>query len=136
MKQKEKQVEQENRPAAVRGVRNEDVQKEVANKIMASVTCVLCTPDKCQKGGVASYQMFKFQYKGKTTINSTPPPPHLSSATPDLTTAPAAPHQDQAAEEAQATSSVSLDPSQPVTNIQIRLADGSRLVQRFNHTHR
>ncbi len=63
-------------------------------------------------------------------------PPALSSATPELTSAPATSQQDQAANEAQASASVTLDPSQPVTNIQIRLADGSKLVQKFNHTHR
>ncbi|XP_030067478.1 NSFL1 cofactor p47 [Microcaecilia unicolor] len=42
----------------------------------------------------------------------------------------------QAENEAKASSSVSVRESEPVTNIQIRLADGSRLVQRFNHTHR
>lgn len=63
-------------------------------------------------------------------------PPSLSSATPELTSAPATSQQDQAANEAQASALVTLDTSQPVTNIQIRLADGGRLVQRFNHTHR
>lgn len=28
-----------------------------------------------------------------------------------------------------------LDPSQPVTTLQLRLSDGTRLVQKFNHTH-
>lgn len=60
----------------------------------------------------------------------------FSSATPELITAPATSQQDQAANEAQARASVTLDPSQAVTNIQIRLADGGRLVQSFNHTHR
>lgn len=64
------------------------------------------------------------------------PPPLPSSATPELVSAPATSQQDQAANEAQASASVALDPSQPVTNIQIRLADGGRLVQKFNHTHR
>ncbi|XP_028266712.1 NSFL1 cofactor p47 isoform X2 [Parambassis ranga] len=59
----------------------------------------------------------------------------LGSATPELVSVPAS-QQDQAANEAQASSSVTLDPSQPVTNIQIRLADGGKLVQKFNHTHR
>uniref|UniRef100_A0A3B3E0V0 NSFL1 (p97) cofactor (p47) n=1 Tax=Oryzias melastigma TaxID=30732 RepID=A0A3B3E0V0_ORYME len=40
-----------------------------------------------------------------------------------------------AANEAQASASVNLDPSEPTTNIQIRLADGGKLVQKFNHTH-
>ncbi|KAI5780788.1 hypothetical protein EDC01DRAFT_753000 [Geopyxis carbonaria] len=31
--------------------------------------------------------------------------------------------------------SVSIDTSSPVTNLQIRLGDGARLVSRFNHTH-
>ncbi len=30
---------------------------------------------------------------------------------------------------------VPLDPSQPTTSLQIRLADGSRLTAKFNHTH-
>lgn len=60
----------------------------------------------------------------------------LCSATPELTSPPPTSQQDQAANEAQASSSVGLDSSQPVTNIQIRLADGGRLVQKFNHTHR
>ncbi|XP_062316318.1 NSFL1 cofactor p47 isoform X1 [Osmerus eperlanus] len=60
-----------------------------------------------------------------------------ASATPDLVSLPSAlgPQADRAASEAQASSSVTLDPSQPVTSIQIRLADGGRLVQKFNHTH-
>lgn len=41
----------------------------------------------------------------------------------------------QAENEAKASSSVDVDECEPVTNIQIRLADGGRLVQRFNHTH-
>ncbi|KAJ8360915.1 hypothetical protein SKAU_G00174400 [Synaphobranchus kaupii] len=43
--------------------------------------------------------------------------------------------QDQAANELQASASVALDNTQPVTSIQIRLADGGRLVQKFNHSH-
>lgn len=31
--------------------------------------------------------------------------------------------------------SLHIDESQPVTSIQIRLADGTRMVARFNHTH-
>ncbi|XP_064398183.1 NSFL1 cofactor p47-like isoform X2 [Halichondria panicea] len=31
--------------------------------------------------------------------------------------------------------SVPIDPDQPTTNVQIRLADGSRVVAKFNHTH-
>ena len=58
-----------------------------------------------------------------------------SSATPDLVV-PAASQTDQVASEAQASASVSLDAAQPVTSIQIRLADGGRLVHKFNHTHR
>ncbi|XP_058419023.1 NSFL1 cofactor p47 isoform X1 [Diceros bicornis minor] len=41
----------------------------------------------------------------------------------------------QAENEAKASSSISIDESQPTTNIQIRLADGGRLVQKFNHSH-
>lgn len=55
------------------------------------------------------------------------------SATPEMVSVPG---MDQARSEAQACASISVDESQPVTNIQIRLADGGRLVQKFNHTHR
>ena len=65
-----------------------------------------------------------------TTMTSDP-----CSATPDLVVPPAS-QTDQAASEAQASASVSLDTAQPVTSIQIRLADGGRLVHKFNHTHR
>ncbi|KAK6471754.1 NSFL1 cofactor p47-like [Huso huso] len=42
----------------------------------------------------------------------------------------------QETDEAQASSSMAVNESEATTNIQIRLADGGRLVQRFNHTHR
>ncbi|XP_023560467.1 NSFL1 cofactor p47 [Octodon degus] len=42
----------------------------------------------------------------------------------------------QAENEAKASSSVLINESEPTTNIQIRLADGGRLVQKFNHNHR
>ncbi|KAM4691547.1 NSFL1 cofactor p47 [Rhinophrynus dorsalis] len=58
----------------------------------------------------------------------------LGSTAPHVLSA-ASPSQ-QAENEAKASSSVSVCDSDPVTNIQIRLADGSRLVQRFNHSHR
>ncbi|XP_056129959.1 NSFL1 cofactor p47 isoform X2 [Lampris incognitus] len=60
----------------------------------------------------------------------------LGSATPELISIPGGSQQDQALTEAQASASVTLNPSQPITNIQIRLADGGRLVQKFNHSHR
>ncbi|XP_061591082.1 NSFL1 cofactor p47 [Cololabis saira] len=59
----------------------------------------------------------------------------LGSATPELVP-PSSSQQDQQVNEAQASAAVSLDPNQPTTNIQIRLADGGRLVHKFNHTHR
>ncbi|XP_009281037.1 PREDICTED: NSFL1 cofactor p47 [Aptenodytes forsteri] len=42
----------------------------------------------------------------------------------------------QAENEAKASSAIAIDESEPITNIQIRLADGGRLVQKFNHNHR
>ncbi|NWR23587.1 NSF1C protein, partial [Agelaius phoeniceus] len=42
----------------------------------------------------------------------------------------------QAENEAKASSAIVIDESEPITNIQIRLADGGRLVQKFNHSHR
>lgn len=66
-------------------------------------------------------------------------PPFIFSLNPSLSATPelvSVPRMDQVASEAQACASISVDESQPVTNIQIRLADGGRLVQKFNHTHR
>uniref|UniRef100_A0A674C3U7 NSFL1 cofactor p47 n=1 Tax=Salmo trutta TaxID=8032 RepID=A0A674C3U7_SALTR len=60
----------------------------------------------------------------------------MKFATPELVSTPCMGDQDQVASETQAIASVNLDASKPVTNIQIRLADGGRLVQKFNHTHR
>ncbi|KAF4078199.1 hypothetical protein AMELA_G00196660 [Ameiurus melas] len=60
----------------------------------------------------------------------------LGSATPELVSVPRMEQALQAAIEAQACAHISVDESQPVTSIQIRLADGGRLVQKFNHTHR
>lgn len=42
---------------------------------------------------------------------------------------------DKAANEKQAQESVSVQQGAPTTSVQIRLADGSRLVATFNHTH-
>lgn len=55
----------------------------------------------------------------------------LGSPAPATIGAPLA--EDQKVNEAHARRMVPLDETQPVTNIQIRLADGSRLVGRFNH---
>lgn len=42
---------------------------------------------------------------------------------------------DRTINEEQAKNAVSVDSSLPVTTVQIRLADGSRLVGQFNHSH-
>ena len=42
---------------------------------------------------------------------------------------------EKATNETAAREQISLVESEPTTNIQFRLADGSRLVGRFNHTH-
>ncbi|KAG7477879.1 hypothetical protein MATL_G00074270 [Megalops atlanticus] len=62
----------------------------------------------------------------------------LGSATPNLVSATGVfgGQQDQVVNESQASASVALDDTQPTTSIQIRLADGDRLVQKFNHSHR
>ena len=43
---------------------------------------------------------------------------------------------DQAANEQRAKTSLGLNESQPTTQIQVRLSDGSRLVIKANHTHK
>ncbi|XP_006003229.1 NSFL1 cofactor p47 [Latimeria chalumnae] len=58
----------------------------------------------------------------------------LGSATPQVMSS-GSPTQ-QAANEAKASCSIAVSDAEPVTNIQIRLADGGRLIQKFNHSHR
>lgn len=70
--------------------------------------------------------------RGLVFMSSRKPLP--SSTAPQVLTA-SSPAQ-QAENEAKASSSVLINESEPTTNIQIRLADGGRLVQKFNHSHR
>ncbi|XP_035662352.1 NSFL1 cofactor p47-like [Branchiostoma floridae] len=62
----------------------------------------------------------------------------LGSPTPNVVSAPAAAagSGDRKTNEAKAQSNVGMKDSEPTTSIQIRLADGSRLVAKFNHTNR
>ena len=64
-------------------------------------------------------------------LGSPTPEAYGSTATPAAPVAPTpAPAQRQLAPGA-----VTVDASQPTTNLQIRLGDGTRIVSRFNHTH-
>ncbi|KAL4224590.1 NSFL1 cofactor p47 [Mactra antiquata] len=56
------------------------------------------------------------------------PVPTVISSTPSASSS-------SSASKSNVASSLKLDESQPTTTIQIRLADGSRLVQKFNHSH-
>ncbi|XP_010581211.1 PREDICTED: UBX domain-containing protein 2B isoform X5 [Haliaeetus leucocephalus] len=57
----------------------------------------------------------------------------LGSLTPEIVSTPSSPEEE---EKSILTAPVLIDDSMPATKIQIRLADGSRLIQRFNQTHR
>ncbi|XP_018327189.1 NSFL1 cofactor p47 [Agrilus planipennis] len=59
----------------------------------------------------------------------------LGSPAPAAVGAPAIDEKDCKVNEANAKILVSVDPSKPTTNLQIRLADGTRLVAQFNHDH-
>ncbi|KAB0803498.1 hypothetical protein PPYR_00468 [Photinus pyralis] len=59
----------------------------------------------------------------------------LGSPTPAVIGAPPLQEKDSALNETKAKEKLSVDTSQPTTNIQIRLADGTRLVAQFNHMH-
>jgi len=59
----------------------------------------------------------------------------LGSPTPAAVGAPSVQEKDCAVNEARAKTDLGVDSSQPTTNIQIRLADGTRLVGQFNHGH-
>lgn len=55
------------------------------------------------------------------------------SLTPEIVSTPSSPEEE---EKSLLNAVVLIDDSVPTTKIQIRLADGSRLIQRFNSTHR
>ncbi|XP_023982775.1 UBX domain-containing protein 2B isoform X2 [Physeter macrocephalus] len=57
----------------------------------------------------------------------------LGSLTPEIVSTPSSPEEE---EKSLLNAVVPIDDSVPTTKIQIRLADGSRLIQRFNSTHR
>ncbi|XP_010073058.1 PREDICTED: UBX domain-containing protein 2B [Pterocles gutturalis] len=57
----------------------------------------------------------------------------LGSLTPEIVSTPSSPEEE---EKSILNAPVLIDDSMPATKIQIRLADGSRLIQRFNQTHR
>ncbi|XP_054841990.1 UBX domain-containing protein 2B isoform X2 [Eublepharis macularius] len=57
----------------------------------------------------------------------------LGSLTPEIVSTPSSPEEE---EKSFVEAVVLIDDSMPTTKIQIRLADGSRLIQRFNQTHR
>lgn len=57
----------------------------------------------------------------------------LGSLTPEIVSTPSSPEEE---EKSILNAVVLIDDSVPTTKIQIRLADGSRLIQRFNSTHR
>lgn len=59
------------------------------------------------------------------------PAPALASSSSSAAAAPAP----AASSQAQSSSSLQIDDTKPVTQVQIRLGDGSRLVGRFNHEH-
>lgn len=55
------------------------------------------------------------------------------SLTPEIVSTPSSPEEE---EKSILNAAVLIDDSVPTTKIQIRLADGSRLIERFNSTHR
>nr|XP_036854085.1 UBX domain-containing protein 2B isoform X1 [Manis javanica] len=57
----------------------------------------------------------------------------LGSLTPEIVSTPSSPEEE---ERSILNAAVPVDDSVPTTKIQVRLADGSRLIQRFNSTHR
>lgn len=66
-------------------------------------------------------------FSGKGHTLGSPTPSALSTTPPS--------EKDSRQSEVEAKASVDLDRDQPVTNVQIRLADGTRLLGEFNHTH-
>ena len=69
------------------------------------------------------------------TVTGTAPSPVATSPTSPAPAAATAAPDEHAANEKKANDDLKTDASQPTTMIQIRLADGSRVATRFNHTH-
>ncbi|XP_048487258.1 NSFL1 cofactor p47 isoform X2 [Plutella xylostella] len=82
--------------------------------------------EECPTGAPAAARAFS----GKGHLLGSPTPPTVGATAPV-----AADVQDAAANERAAIAALNLDETQPVTSIQFRLPDGSRLAGRFNHTH-
>ncbi|KAL0599425.1 NSFL1 cofactor p47 [Plecturocebus cupreus] len=81
--------------------------------------------DHWDKDSVKSKGAFK-AFTGEGQKVGSPAPQGLSTSFPDQPTE----------NKAKASSSVLIVQSEPTTNIQIWLADGGRLVQKFNHSHK
>ncbi|KAG6465158.1 NSFL1 cofactor p47 isoform X2 [Manduca sexta] len=69
-------------------------------------------------------------FTGKGHLLGSPTPPTVGATAPVASDA-----SDRAANQRTAQDAVGLDPDQPTTTVQFRLADGSRLTGRFNHSH-
>merc|ERR1712136_560113 len=63
------------------------------------------------------------------------PTPDVVNSVPAPTPAAATGPVDLKAAESNAQTELNVQESEPTTNVQIRLSDGSRLIGRFNHTH-
>ncbi|XP_072046051.1 NSFL1 cofactor p47-like [Amphiura filiformis] len=75
-------------------------------------------------------------FAGHGYMLGSPTPNVLSSpATGAATASAGSSSTDNKGNEKSAQESIGLDTSQPVTNVQLRLGDGTRLVGKFNHTH-
>ncbi|XP_039745930.1 NSFL1 cofactor p47 isoform X2 [Pararge aegeria] len=82
--------------------------------------------DDCAHAAAPRHQAFS----GKGHLLGSPTP-----ATVGATVAVASSSDDRAANQRAAQAAVALDESSPLTTVQFRLVDGSRLTGRFNHTH-
>lgn len=68
-------------------------------------------------------------FSGQGHMLGSPSPTVVSSATPLGDT-------NRTKNEEKARSQIIITENEPTTNIQLRLVDGTRLIARFNHTHR
>lgn len=69
-------------------------------------------------------------FSGKGQMLGSPTPPTVGATAPVAVNA-----DDRAANQRAAQAQIQIDETQPVTTVQFRLADGSRITGRFNHTH-
>lgn len=106
-------------------VRRGEIPPELIREAKGSEVHLNMEDHRHEEFMVSKQKLMPFSGKGHT----------LGSPTPAAVGAPGDDKQDKEANENEAKEALNVDQSQPTTNIQIRLVDGTRLLGEFNHSH-